>query len=541
MDKLNPKFAEAMDCVLKARSEIIQTRKFYAVLISQVEPVITDCTPAGQKIETAATNGRQHFWNPDFIASLEKNHEGKKVPRQRLVIGTQVHESEHDARHHGTRRNGRDPMEWNIATDLAINCDLIDEGFDLPEGALFDPKYKGWSAEDIYRARELERQQQQQQQQPQPQEEDGDDADQTTDEAETAEGEQETGDASQEAEAGQDETDDGADAGGTSDEGETDGGATPGNGGDEPSDETGGQGSADGEADGETGNGGEADGEGNAAPGEARRGEAGQGMAGQDLAADEETEGESKSSSPSVSSGDPGRCGEVLDSVGPDEGDAADASEDARWQRVVSQAAMASRGDMPGHWEAIIEAEREGTVDWRDELRAFIDQGSRRVETWNRPNRRFVGRINLPGSQKDGINHVIMVRDCSASVDNVALAMVGGEIQNALDNGAIDKITVIDIDTQVNEVREYTEGDNIDLDVKGRGGTYLTPAFDYVEENIPDASLIIVFTDMEFENLGARPEPSCPVLFAAFGYPNKVKEYLANTPWNAPGIDVGAH
>jgi hypothetical protein len=44
------------------------------------------------------------------------------------------------------------------------------------------------------------------------------------------------------------------------------------------------------------------------------------------------------------------------------------------------------------------------------------------------------------------------------------------------------------------------------------------------------------------ENYGGwGDEPSCPVLFAVTGYPDKVKQYLANTPWNAPGIDVGSH
>jgi hypothetical protein len=39
---------------------------------------------------------------------------------------------------------------------------------------------------------------------------------------------------------------------------------------------------------------------------------------------------------------------------------------------------------------------------------------------------------------------------------------------------------------------------------------------------------------------GERDEPSSPVLFAVTGYPDKVKQYLANTPWGAPAIDVGA-
>jgi hypothetical protein len=61
--------------------------------------------------------------------------------------------------------------------------------------------------------------------------------------------------------------------------------------------------------------------------------------------------------------------------------------------------------------------------------------------------------------------------------------------------------------------------------------------FDYVRE-AGDASLLVCFTDLEIEPesmLG--PEP-CPVLWACVGYPDRVKHYLQNTPWGAPGIEV---
>src|SRR6516165_4036744 len=120
---------EAWERVQKARTELILARRFYGVLVSQVEAVIS------RKVETAATDGKRHYWNPDYITQLKKNHRGEEVSPQRIVLGVQAHESEHDARHHGTRRGNRDPKEWNICCDFAINIDLIDEGFDLPEGA----------------------------------------------------------------------------------------------------------------------------------------------------------------------------------------------------------------------------------------------------------------------------------------------------------------------------------------------------------------------------------------------------------------------
>src|SRR5262245_33012472 len=144
----------ATDRVLKARGELILTRRFYGVLVSNVEPVLTRQHP------TMATDGKRHYFNPDFIVTLT----------QQELLAVQAHESEHDARHHGTRRNGRDPVKWNEACDYAINIDLVDQGFTLPKGALLDGKYRGMSAEDIYRARELDAQQQRRKQEDEKQE-----------------------------------------------------------------------------------------------------------------------------------------------------------------------------------------------------------------------------------------------------------------------------------------------------------------------------------------------------------------------------------
>src|SRR5215471_11254465 len=113
----------ALDSVMKARSELILTRTFYGVLVGQVAP------QASEKFLTMATNGKVHFFNPNFIMGLRKNHLGREVSRQALVLGVQAHESEHDARRHHTRRGTRDPQKWNIACDYAINSDLIAEGF----------------------------------------------------------------------------------------------------------------------------------------------------------------------------------------------------------------------------------------------------------------------------------------------------------------------------------------------------------------------------------------------------------------------------
>ena len=91
-------------------------------------------------IPTACTNGKFIKWNPVFIDGLEQDE----------VTGLMAHEVCHVTFKHPLRRGERDPELWNIACDFAINDILLDGGFILPEGGLYDPQFKGLSAEAIY-------------------------------------------------------------------------------------------------------------------------------------------------------------------------------------------------------------------------------------------------------------------------------------------------------------------------------------------------------------------------------------------------------
>jgi hypothetical protein len=46
---------------------------------------------------------------------------------------------------------------------------------------------------------------------------------------------------------------------------------------------------------------------------------------------------------------------------------------------------------------------------------------------------------------------------------------------------------------------------------------------------------------MYVDDLRPEDEPACPVLFAVHGYPQTVRQLIANAPWGARGIDVGVH
>jgi predicted metal-dependent peptidase len=70
-------------------------------------------------IETAATNGIDLYWNPDWFKALPQK------TRESVLL----HELWHVARLHMVRLGTRDPKTWNIACDARINNDLENEGY----------------------------------------------------------------------------------------------------------------------------------------------------------------------------------------------------------------------------------------------------------------------------------------------------------------------------------------------------------------------------------------------------------------------------
>jgi predicted metal-dependent peptidase len=508
-DKLT---ATAIARVLKARVELTLSRRFYAVLVANVTPVPTS------KVSTMATNGKQHFFNPAFIAELT----------QEQLLAVQAHESEHDARHHHTRRGSRDPELWNKATDYVINADLKAEGFKLPSWALYDPRFAGLSAEDAYRILELDQQKRDNphpQPQPEPEDDDGEGESEPEEGEPEDEPEDETG-----GDAGDEEGDDEGEPGEGEGEGEPDDEANDGQPGEGEGDE------GDTFSDEGTWKGKPGDGQGTAA----RPDGTGHDGTNRDLSSQDGESADGDESSADLSDvTDPGKMGSVIDAAD----DVADLAEiDDKWERIVRQAASMAKavGELPGHVSREVARANNPSKDWRNELRDWVDQGNLRIETWNRPNKRFIGRgMIMPGSQRDGVNKIACIVDTSGSVDHIALAAVQNEMQAMLDDDVISELVVVYADTRVTRTDEFRTGDDIEFDPRGGGGTDMRPAFQWIADNVESPSGIVCFTDLYIGDAGTQPD--CPVMWAVHGYPEIVRQLIANAPWGAPGVDVGQH
>jgi len=92
---------------------------------------------------TAATDGRRFYYNSQFVYDMP-------LKQVEFLVG---HEVLHAVYDHMGRRDSRDPKIWNIADDFCVNADLIEQRIGekiTVVGLLYDPKYRGMSAEEVY-------------------------------------------------------------------------------------------------------------------------------------------------------------------------------------------------------------------------------------------------------------------------------------------------------------------------------------------------------------------------------------------------------
>lgn len=98
---------------------------------------------ASKWCKTAATDGRNFYFNREFIKSLTPNE-------LTFLLG---HEVLHCVYDHLGRKGSRDHKLWNMANDYIVNFTLVKEKLgDMPKGGLFSEKYHdGMSSEEVYR------------------------------------------------------------------------------------------------------------------------------------------------------------------------------------------------------------------------------------------------------------------------------------------------------------------------------------------------------------------------------------------------------
>jgi predicted metal-dependent peptidase len=127
-----------IDKLTTARVGLLLKAPFFGNMATRMKLIEAD-----EWCPTAATNGRNFYYNTEFVKKLS-------VKKLEFLFG---HEILHCVFDHFGRVGSRDRMLSNIAQDYAVNQILVDEriGEKITEVQIcYDPKYRGKSWEEIY-------------------------------------------------------------------------------------------------------------------------------------------------------------------------------------------------------------------------------------------------------------------------------------------------------------------------------------------------------------------------------------------------------
>ena len=149
-----------------------------------------------------------------------------------------------------------------------------------------------------------------------------------------------------------------------------------------------------------------------------------------------------------------------------------------------------------------------------DVMRRFIGGDQPDDYSMRKPQRKMyhTNGIVAPSILKMGAGDVVVLCDSSGSVSGREMSFFLGELNAISQDIKPQSITVITFDAEVQTVRRYEQGDEVDkIEVGGRGGTLVSPAFRYVEDNELNVDNMVVFTDLGINDY--PDEPHYPVLW----------------------------
>lgn len=139
---LSTDHAPSQSAAAKAKRWLISHYPLLGSLLSQFDVLENAALCQHMHISIAAINVRlgEIYVNPLRALTFEN---------AKFVL---AHEVLHAGLSHNRRRQGRDPLLWNVACDFVINDWLVSMGVGIaPDaGLLFDEELRGWAAEDIY-------------------------------------------------------------------------------------------------------------------------------------------------------------------------------------------------------------------------------------------------------------------------------------------------------------------------------------------------------------------------------------------------------
>ncbi|MDD2790744.1 MAG: VWA-like domain-containing protein [Sulfurimonas sp.] len=120
--------------ISQAKAKLLVDYPYFGTLASRLELVCND------DIQAFRSDGKKVEYSTAFL-------EEASVSELEFVL---ANGAMHISLAHEQRKNGRSGWLWQMATDMAINDMLVQNGLDLPYGAQYRVRFAGMYAEEIY-------------------------------------------------------------------------------------------------------------------------------------------------------------------------------------------------------------------------------------------------------------------------------------------------------------------------------------------------------------------------------------------------------
>ena len=199
----------------------------------------------------------------------------------------------------------------------------------------------------------------------------------------------------------------------------------------------------------------------------------------------------------------------LAEKEGYDKEGGSDSQLEKNWAETAVKVASQMKGDGEGKLKATLEGLYKTKTDWKSALRRVVGNSINPAESrWAFANKNvLVSRGDIARTDKDkydNMDYLMAWIDSSGSMTDDQLKMCLSEVYQVAIAKKPMKIVVVQCDTRIQEIKEYTSVDALKKDfkhatVKGRGGTELKPCWDLLKTDQrykgkkPD--LVMIFTD----------------------------------------------
>ena len=166
-----------------------------------------------------------------------------------------------------------------------------------------------------------------------------------------------------------------------------------------------------------------------------------------------------------------------------------------------------STGSIPGTYEDFLDNFLKPVVPWTTLLNNYLTDLSEKDFSWKNPSRRFED-MYLPSLEdtEGTLEHIVFFLDTSGSISDEDVKRFNSEVKFIHDYFNPRKLTVIQFDTKIRHIQEYTDEDSYEkVKVIGRGGTSLDEVEEYIRKHKPTCS--IIFSDMYCSPMNRVPYP----------------------------------